>query len=329
MGDEPQLGPLRRPPEAARQSISADAVRVYLNQIARTKLLSAHDEVALAKQIEAGLLARSRLRQAPAAESPDPVTAQLRGDLRAIARDGERAKDHLLRANLRLVVSIAKHYTGHGMPLLDLIQEGNLGLIRSVEKFDYTKGFKFSTYATWWIRQAISRAMADQSRTIRLPVHAAELTNKLRRTDRELRRDLGRDPTADELARELDIRPERVLELQRHDRDPLSLEQPIGAEGDAQLGDFIDDSQAEVAFDTAAFTLLRGHLADVLNTLTEREANVIRLRYGLIDGHPCTLGEVGQIYGVSRERIRQIEAKTMTKLRHPARAQLLRDYLYD
>src|SRR6266498_3048390 len=300
---------------------SADLVRVYLNEIGKVALLTAADEVELAKRIEAGLYAEHLLTS-----SNNFGTARKR-DLRALVIDGERAKDHLLRANLRLVVSLAKRYTGHGMPFLDLIQEGNLGLIRAVEKFDYTKGFKFSTYATWWIRQAISRAMADQARTIRIPVHMVEVINKLGRIQRELLQDLGREPTPEELAKEMDISPEKVLEIQQYAREPISLDQTIGDEGDSQLGDFIEDSEAVVAVDAVSFTLLQDQLQSVLETLSEREAGVVRLRFGLTDGQPRTLDEIGQVYGVTRERIRQIESKTMSKLRHPSRSQVLRDYL--
>jgi RNA polymerase primary sigma factor len=286
-------------------------------------LLNAEEEVELAKRIEAGLYATERLRKT----SEDKSAAAMNRDLRWVVRDGERAKNHLLEANLRLVVSLAKRYTGRGMAFLDLIQEGNLGLIRAVEKFDYTKGYKFSTYATWWIRQAITRAMADQARTIRIPVHMVEVINKLGRIQRELLQDLGREPTPEELAKEMDITPEKVLEIQQYAREPISLDQTIGDEGDSQLGDFIEDSEAVVAVDAVSFTLLQDQLQSVLATLSEREAGVVRLRFGLTDGQPRTLDEIGQVYGVTRERIRQIESKTMSKLRHPSRSQVLRDYL--
>jgi RNA polymerase primary sigma factor len=328
--DEQQLDALWHAPPDAPLRDSVDSVQVYLTWIAKTKLLTAGDEVALAKRIEAGVHATSRLAEtASPAPGSDLGLAALRRDLRQVARDGARAKDHLLQANLRLVVAVAKRYSRRGMPFLDLIQEGNIGLIRAAEKFDYTKGYKFSTYATWWIRQAITRAIGNQARTVRLPVHVVDLINKLGCIDRDLLRDLGREPTAEELARELDITPERVLELKRHAREPLSLEQPVGAEGDGQFGDFIADAQALVAFDEAAFMLLREQLDAVLATLTEREAGVIRLRFGLTDRDPCTLDEIGQVYGVTRERIRQIETKALSKLRHPARSQTLRDYLDD
>ena len=257
----------------------------------------------------------------------EKVPPSQRRDLKLVIRDGNKAKNHLLEANLRLVVSLAKRYTGRGMAFLDLIQEGNLGLIRAVEKFDYAKGYKFSTYATWWIRQAITRAMADQARTIRIPVHMVEVINKLGRIQRELLQDLGREPTPEELAKEMDITPEKVLEIQQYAREPISLDQTIGDEGDSQLGDFIEDSEAVVAVDAVSFTLLQDQLQDVLDTLSEREAGVVRLRFGLTDGQPRTLDEIGQVYGVTRERIRQIESKTMSKLRHPSRSQVLRDYL--
>ncbi|WP_221498179.1 RNA polymerase sigma factor [Pseudonocardia eucalypti] len=303
---------------------SADPVQDYFLRIKRVALLDARQEVDLAKRIEAGLYAAERLAGvAPQAAA----TGQLQLDLSWIVRDGERAKNHLLEANLRLVVSLAKRYTGRGMAFLDLIQEGNLGLIRAVEKFDYTKGYKFSTYATWWIRQAITRAMADQSRTIRIPVHMAEIVNKLSRSQRELLRDLGREPTVAELAKEMDLTPARVLEVQRYAREPLSLDQTIGDEGDSHLGDFIEDSEAVVALDAVSFTLLQDQLRSVLATLSEREAGVVRLRFGLVDGQPRTLEEIGRVYGVTRERIRQIESQTMSKLRHPSRSEPLRDYL--
>ncbi len=309
----------------AELTASADSVRAYLKQIGKVALLNAEEEVDLAKRIEAGLYAAERLRQVE--DNNQKLSPQMRRDLRWIVRDGERAKNHLLEANLRLVVSLAKRYTGRGMAFLDLIQEGNLGLIRAVEKFDYTKGYKFSTYATWWIRQAITRAMADQARTIRIPVHMVEVINKLGRIQRELLQDLGREPTPEELAKEMDISPEKVLEIQQYAREPISLDQTIGDEGDSQLGDFIEDSEAVVAVDAVSFTLLQDQLTSVLQTLSEREAGVVRLRFGLTDGQPRTLDEIGQVYGVTRERIRQIESKTMSKLRHPSRSQVLRDYL--
>ena len=322
---------LRQARKDAELTASADSVRAYLKQIGKVALLNAEEEVDLAKRIEAGLYAAERLRKAEeariAGKKVEALSPQLRRDLMWIIRDGERAKNHLLEANLRLVVSLAKRYTGRGMAFLDLIQEGNLGLIRAVEKFDYTKGYKFSTYATWWIRQAITRAMADQARTIRIPVHMVEVINKLGRIQRELLQDLGREPTPEELAKEMDITPEKVLEIQQYAREPISLDQTIGDEGDSQLGDFIEDSEAVVAVDAVSFTLLQDQLQSVLQTLSEREAGVVRLRFGLTDGQPRTLDEIGQVYGVTRERIRQIESKTMSKLRHPSRSQVLRDYL--
>jgi RNA polymerase primary sigma factor len=316
------------PGPGSYDQVGADPVRAYLVQLKRVALLSADQEVELAKRIEAGLYAAERLStMSTPAEGDTALVRQLRRDLRWIMRDGERAKNHLLEANLRLVVSLAKRYTGRGMAFLDLIQDGNLGLIRAVEKFDYTKGYKFSTYATWWIRQAITRAMADQARTIRIPVHLAEIINRLARLQRELPKDLGREPTVEELARELDITPERVREIRGHAREPISLDQTIGEDGDSQLGDFIEDSEAVVAVDAVSFTLLQDQLRSVLATLSEREAGVIRLRFGLTDGRARTLDEIGQIYGVTRERIRQIESKTMSKLRHPARSEALRGYL--
>nr|WP_232507255.1 RNA polymerase sigma factor [Corynebacterium glaucum] len=322
---------LRQARKDAQLTASADSVRAYLKQIGKVALLDAEQEVSLAKRIEAGLYAQYRLDEMQrATEDGDKeakLTPALKRDLRAVARDGRKAKNHLLEANLRLVVSLAKRYTGRGMAFLDLIQEGNLGLIRAVEKFDYSKGYKFSTYATWWIRQAITRAMADQARTIRIPVHMVEVINKLGRIQRELLQDLGREPTPLELAKEMDITEEKVLEIQQYAREPISLDQTIGDEGDSQLGDFIEDSEAVVAVDAVSFTLLQDQLQDVLHTLSEREAGVVRLRFGLTDGMPRTLDEIGQVYGVTRERIRQIESKTMSKLRHPSRSQVLRDYL--
>ena len=322
---------LRQARKDAQLTASADSVRAYLKQIGKVALLDAEQEVSLAKRIEAGLYAQHRLdemiRAAEDGDKDAKLTPAVKRDLRAVARDGRKAKNHLLEANLRLVVSLAKRYTGRGMAFLDLIQEGNLGLIRAVEKFDYSKGYKFSTYATWWIRQAITRAMADQARTIRIPVHMVEVINKLGRIQRELLQDLGREPTPLELAKEMDITEEKVLEIQQYAREPISLDQTIGDEGDSQLGDFIEDSEAVVAVDAVSFTLLQDQLQDVLHTLSEREAGVVRLRFGLTDGMPRTLDEIGQVYGVTRERIRQIESKTMSKLRHPSRSQVLRDYL--
>jgi RNA polymerase primary sigma factor len=323
--DEEESEALRQARKDAEMTASADSVRAYLKQIGKVALLNAEEEVDLAKRIEAGLYGAERLRQLEDAGEKLPL--QQRRDLNWIVRDGERAKNHLLEANLRLVVSLAKRYTGRGMAFLDLIQEGNLGLIRAVEKFDYTKGYKFSTYATWWIRQAITRAMADQARTIRIPVHMVEVINKLGRIQRELLQDLGREPTPEELAKEMDITPDKVLEIQQYAREPISLDQTIGDEGDSQLGDFIEDSEAVVAVDAVSFTLLQDQLQSVLHTLSEREAGVVKLRFGLTDGQPRTLDEIGQVYGVTRERIRQIESKTMSKLRHPSRSQVLRDYL--
>ncbi|NUS73575.1 MAG: RNA polymerase sigma factor [Corynebacteriales bacterium] len=325
--DDEDSEALRQARKDAEMTASADSVRAYLKQIGKVPLLNAEEEVELAKRIEAGLYAAERLRIVE--EEGIKLETQMRRDLGWVMRDGERAKNHLLEANLRLVVSLAKRYTGRGMAFLDLIQEGNLGLIRAVEKFDYTKGYKFSTYATWWIRQAITRAMADQARTIRIPVHMVEVINKLGRIQRELLQDLGREPTPEELAKEMDISPEKVLEIQQYAREPISLDQTIGDEGDSQLGDFIEDSEAIVAVDAVSFTLLQDQLQSVLQTLSEREAGVVRLRFGLADGQPRTLDEIGQVYGVTRERIRQIESKTMSKLRHPSRSQVLRDYLDD
>ncbi|OBI83645.1 RNA polymerase sigma factor [Mycobacterium sp. E740] len=323
--DEEESEALRQARKDAELTASADSVRAYLKQIGKVALLNAEEEVELAKRIEAGLYATQLM--AEKAAKGEKFTPTERRDMTWICRDGDRAKNHLLEANLRLVVSLAKRYTGRGMAFLDLIQEGNLGLIRAVEKFDYTKGYKFSTYATWWIRQAITRAMADQARTIRIPVHMVEVINKLGRIQRELLQDLGREPTPEELAKEMDITPEKVLEIQQYAREPISLDQTIGDEGDSQLGDFIEDSEAVVAVDAVSFTLLQDQLQSVLETLSEREAGVVRLRFGLTDGQPRTLDEIGQVYGVTRERIRQIESKTMSKLRHPSRSQVLRDYL--
>ncbi|MEN4479597.1 RNA polymerase sigma factor [Mycolicibacterium cosmeticum] len=323
--DEEESEALRQARKDAELTASADSVRAYLKQIGKVALLNAEEEVELAKRIEAGLYCTQLMLEL--AEKGEKLTTAQRRDYQWICRDGDRAKNHLLEANLRLVVSLAKRYTGRGMAFLDLIQEGNLGLIRAVEKFDYTKGYKFSTYATWWIRQAITRAMADQARTIRIPVHMVEVINKLGRIQRELLQDLGREPTPEELAKEMDITPEKVLEIQQYAREPISLDQTIGDEGDSQLGDFIEDSEAVVAVDAVSFTLLQDQLQSVLETLSEREAGVVRLRFGLTDGQPRTLDEIGQVYGVTRERIRQIESKTMSKLRHPSRSQVLRDYL--
>ncbi|PFG19526.1 RNA polymerase RpoD-like sigma 70 subunit [Serinibacter salmoneus] len=300
---------------------TADPVKDYLKQIGKVALLNAEQEVELAKRIEAGLFAEEKLSEGGEMEF------QARRELEWIAADGRRAKNHLLEANLRLVVSLAKRYTGRGMLFLDLIQEGNLGLIRAVEKFDYTKGYKFSTYATWWIRQAISRAMADQARTIRIPVHMVEVINKLARVQRQMLQDLGREPTPDELAKEMDMTPEKVVEVQKYGREPISLHTPLGEDGDSEFGDLIEDSEAIVPADAVSFTLLQEQLHAVLDTLSERESGVVSMRFGLTDGQPKTLDEIGKVYGVTRERIRQIESKTMSKLRHPSRSQVLRDYL--
>ncbi|GAB3660804.1 RNA polymerase sigma factor [Actinocorallia lasiicapitis] len=301
---------------------TADPVKDYLKQIGKVPLLNAEQEVELAKRIEAGLFAEERL-----ANEEGRLSEEDQEDLEWIAEDGRRAKNHLLEANLRLVVSLAKRYTGRGMLFLDLIQEGNLGLIRAVEKFDYTKGYKFSTYATWWIRQAITRAMADQARTIRIPVHMVEVINKLARVQRQMLQDLGREPTPEELAKELDMTPEKVVEVQKYGREPISLHTPLGEDGDSEFGDLIEDSEAIVPADAVSFTLLQEQLHSVLDTLSEREAGVVSMRFGLTDGQPKTLDEIGKVYGVTRERIRQIESKTMSKLRHPSRSQVLRDYL--
>jgi RNA polymerase primary sigma factor len=300
---------------------TADPVKDYLKQIGKVSLLNAEQEVELAKRIEAGLFSEEKLA------SGDRVSPKLLDELEWIITDGRRAKNHLLEANLRLVVSLAKRYTGRGMLFLDLIQEGNLGLIRAVEKFDYTKGYKFSTYATWWIRQAITRAMADQARTIRIPVHMVEVINKLARVQRQMLQDLGREPTPEELAKELDMTPEKVVEVQKYGREPISLHTPLGEDGDSEFGDLIEDSEAIVPADAVSFTLLQEQLHAVLDTLSEREAGVVSMRFGLTDGQPKTLDEIGKVYGVTRERIRQIESKTMSKLRHPSRSQVLRDYL--
>ena len=301
---------------------TADPVKDYLKQIGRVALLNAAQEVELAERIEAGLYAEQKIK------GDESTTKTKAGrELAIIAQDGRAAKDHLLEANLRLVVSLAKRYTGRGMLFLDLIQEGNLGLIRAVEKFDYAKGYKFSTYATWWIRQAITRAMADQARTIRIPVHMVEVINKLARVQRQMLQDLGREPTPEELAKELDMTPEKVVEVQKYGREPISLHTPLGEDGDSEFGDLIEDSEAVVPADAVSFTLLQEQLHSVLDTLSEREAGVVSMRFGLEDGQPKTLDEIGKVYGVTRERIRQIESKTMSKLRHPSRSQVLRDYL--
>jgi RNA polymerase primary sigma factor len=300
---------------------TADPVKDYLKQIGKVALLNAELEVELAKRIEAGLFAEEKLATAKKLSPAD------RRDLNWVVKDGQRAKSHLLEANLRLVVSLAKRYTGRGMQFLDLIQEGNLGLIRAVEKFDYTKGYKFSTYATWWIRQAITRAMADQARTIRIPVHMVEVINKLARVQRQLLQDLGREPTPEELAAELDMTPEKVVEVQKYGREPISLSTPLGEDGDSEFGDLIEDTEAVVPADAVGFTMLQQELERVLDSLHPREAGVIRSRFGLGDGVQMTLDQIGEKFGVTRERIRQIESKTMSKLRHPSRSQLLRDYL--
>ncbi|GAA2023149.1 hypothetical protein GCM10009819_02260 [Agromyces tropicus] len=302
---------------------TADPVKDYLKQIGKVALLNAAEEVELAMRIEAGLFAEEMLSQM----SDQERRSQYGRELQWVARDGQRAKSHLLGANLRLVVSLAKRYTGRGMQFLDLIQEGNLGLIRAVEKFDYTKGFKFSTYATWWIRQAITRAMADQARTIRIPVHMVEVINKLARVQRQMLQDLGREPTPEELSKELDMTPEKVIEVQKYGREPISLHTPLGEDGDSEFGDLIEDTEAVVPADAVGFTMLQKQLESLLDSLSEREAGVIRMRFGLGDGMPKTLDQIGDTFGVTRERIRQIESKTMAKLRHPSRSQSLRDYL--
>ena len=300
---------------------TADPVKDYLKQIGRVALLNAELEVELATRIEAGLFAEEKMKE------DKKMDKKFKRELEWIVEDGKRAKNHLLEANLRLVVSLAKRYTGRGMLFLDLIQEGNLGLIRAVEKFDYTKGYKFSTYATWWIRQAITRAMADQARTIRIPVHMVEVINKLARVQRQMLQDLGREPTPEELAKELDMTPEKVVEVQKYGREPISLHTPLGEEGDSEFGDLIEDSEAVKPEESVTFTILQEQLMQVLGGLTNREADVIKARYGLTDGQPKTLDEIGKVHGVTRERIRQIESKTMSKLRHPSRSQSLRDYL--
>jgi RNA polymerase primary sigma factor len=309
--------------QVAVAGATSDPVKDYLKQIGKVPLLNAEQEVELAKRIEAGLFAEEKLGEG----REKSLRPEARLDLEWIADDGRRAKNHLLEANLRLVVSLAKRYTGRGMLFLDLIQEGNLGLIRAVEKFDYTKGYKFSTYATWWIRQAITRAMADQARTIRIPVHMVEVINKLARVQRQMLQDLGREPTPEELAAELDMTPEKVIEVQKYGREPISLHTPLGEDGDSEFGDLIEDSEAIQPGEAVSFTLLQEQLHSVLDTLSEREAGVVSMRFGLTDGQPKTLDEIGKVYGVTRERIRQIESKTMSKLRHPSRSQVLRDYL--
>jgi RNA polymerase primary sigma factor len=330
VADEPTAEELAAEAEAEEQAVieagatlSVDVLRLYLNQIGRVPLLTAEQEVELARAMEAGLFAAERLAQG------GKISAQMRSDLEYIVREGERAKQHMLEANLRLVVSVAKKYAGRGMGLTDLIQEGNLGLIRAVEKFDYTKGFKFSTYATWWIRQALTRAMADQARTIRLPVHMVEQVNKIRRVERDLVVQLGRKPTAAEIAVEVDLSPERVEEIRSYNRDPASLDALIGEDSDASLGDFIEDEHAVMPGEAAAFLLMREELSAVLASLTDRERRVMEMRYGLVDGQPRTLDDIGKDFNLTRERIRQIEGKTLSKLRHPSRSASLRDYLDD
>jgi RNA polymerase primary sigma factor len=318
-GDDEERRPAVR---VAAADASVDPVKDYLKQIGKVPLLDAEQEVELAKRIEAGLFAEEKL-----AEGSGVLRADQSIDLEQVAEDGRRAKDHLVEANLRLVVSLARRYAGRGVLFLDLIQEGNLGLIRGVEKFDYTRGYKFSTYATWWIRQAITRAMSDQARTIRVPAHIAEVISKLARVQRQMLQDLGREPTAEELAVELDMTPGRVIEVQKYGREPISLHTPLGEDGDSEFGDLIEDSGAIQPGEAVSFTLLQEQLHSVLGTLSEREAGVVSMRFGLTDGQPKTLDEIGKVYGVTRERIRQIESKTMSKLRHPSRSQVLRDYL--
>jgi RNA polymerase primary sigma factor len=319
VGDDDEGLPAAR---VAAGGASADPVKDYLRQIGKVPLLDAGQEVELARRIEAGLFAEEKLADGSGMPRPGQST-----DLEQVAEDGRRAKDHLVEANLRLVVSLARRYAGRGMLFLDLIQEGNLGLIRGVEKFDYTKGYKFSTYATWWIRQAITRAMADQARTIRIPVHMVEVLSTLARARRQMLQDLGREPTAGELAAELDMTPGKVIEVQKHGREPISLHTPLGEDGDSEFGDLIEDSEAIQPGEAVSFTLLQDQLHSVLGTLSEREAGIVSMRFGLTDGQPKTLDEIGKVYGVTRERIRQIESKTMSKLRHPSRSNLLRDYL--
>jgi RNA polymerase primary sigma factor len=323
--DEEESQALRQARKDAELTVSVDSIRAYLKQIGKVALLNAEQEVGLATRIEAGLYAAERVGMAEGVT--DNLSSQLRRDLRWIVRDGQRAKNHLLEADLRLVVSVAKRCTGRGVPLLDLIQEGNLGLIRAVEKFDHTKKFKFSTYATWWIRQAITRSMSSQARTIRLPVHMAEAINKLGGIQRKLLVDLGREPTPEEVAKEIDLTPEKVLKLQHYAREPVSLDQTVDESGDSAFGDFIEDSQAVVAVDVVSYTLLRDDLRSMLATLSEREADVVRLRFGLTDGQPRTLDQIAHVYGITRERVRQIELKTMAKLRQPSCSQVLRGYL--
>jgi RNA polymerase primary sigma factor len=318
-GDDDEDLPAAR---VAAAGATADPVKDYLKQIGKVPLLNARQEVELAKRIEAGLFAEEKL-----AGGSGVLRAGRSTDLEQVAEDGRRAKDHLVRANLRLVVSLARRYTGRGMLFLDLIQEGNLGLIRGVEKFDYTRGYKFSTYATWWIRQAITRAMADQCRTIRLPVHMVEAIGSLARVQRQLLQDLGREPTPGELAAGLDMTPDKVTEVQKYAQEPISLHTPLGEDGDSELGDLIEDSEAIQPGEAVSFTLLQEQLHSVLDTLSEREAGVVSIRFGLTGGQPKTLDEIGKVYGVTRERIRQIESKAMAKLRHPSRSNLLRDYL--
>jgi RNA polymerase primary sigma factor len=324
VGDDDEDLPAAR---VAAAGASADPVRDYLKQIGKVRLLSARQEVELAKRIEAGLFAEEKLAEEKLAGGSGVLRADQSTDLEQVAEDGRRAKAHLVEANLRLVVSLARRYTGRGMLFLDLIQEGNLGLIRGVEKFDYTRGYKFSTYATWWIRQAITRAMADQARTIRLPVHMVEAIGRLARVQRQMLQDLGREPTPEELAAGLDMTLARLIEVQRHAREPISLHIPLGEDGDSELGDLIEDSEAIEPGEAVSFTLLQEQVRSVLGTLSEREAGVVSMRFGLTDGQPKTLDEIGKVYGVTRERIRQIESKTMAKLRHPSRSTLLRDYL--